>query len=181
GGGGDGDAALLFLLHVVHDRRAVVNLADLVRHAGVEEDSFGRGRLPRVDVRRDADVPIALDGRRAWHGQCPRALLPAAVREGLVGLRHATRVLALPHRGDAVEGTVDDALGGRLLAVLHDDVHELGKHLVVELRVREDGADRSLSSTGHVYPLTLRALGAVLGASLLALGDAGTVERATDG
>src|SRR5437764_11972487 len=32
-----------------------------------------------------------------------------------------------------------------------------------------------------LYPLTLRALGAVLGASLLALGDAGTVERATDG
>src|SRR6266853_6662761 len=51
--------------------------------------------------------------------------------------------------GDALERPVDDAFGGGLLAVLHDDVHELGKHLVVELRVREDGADRSLSSTGH--------------------------------
>jgi len=51
--------------------------------------------------------------------------------------------------GNAVERSVDDAFGGGLLAVLHDDVHEFGKHLVVELRVREDRADRSLSSTGH--------------------------------
>jgi hypothetical protein len=69
GGRRDGDAALLFLLHVVHDGRAVVDLADLVRDAGVEKDALGRGRLPRVDVRGDADVPIALDGRRACHGQ----------------------------------------------------------------------------------------------------------------
>src|SRR5438105_4267080 len=43
--------------------------------------------------------------------------------------------------GDALERSVDDTFGGGLLAVLHDDVHELGKHLVGELRVREDGAD----------------------------------------
>ena len=94
GGGGDGDAALLFLLHVVHHGRAVMHLADLVRDAGVEQDALGRRRLPRVDVRGDADVPIALDGRRACHdsislrltsgsgrrpcwpppcGECPRA------------------------------------------------------------------------------------------------------------
>src|SRR5262249_28719514 len=51
--------------------------------------------------------------------------------------------------GDAVEGAVDDALGGGLLAALHDDVHELGKHLVVELRVRQDAADRCLGTTRH--------------------------------
>src|SRR5579863_8107124 len=51
--------------------------------------------------------------------------------------------------GNTVERAVNDALGGGLLAALHDDVHELGKHLVVELRVRKDAADRSLSSTGH--------------------------------
>ena len=67
GGGGDGDAALLLLLHVVHHGRAVMNLTDLVRHAGVEKDALGRRRLPRVDVRGDTDVPIALDGRRACH------------------------------------------------------------------------------------------------------------------
>ena len=69
GRGGDGDAALLLLLHVVHDGRAVVHLADLVRHARVEEDALGRRRLPGVDVRRDADVPITLNGRRACHGE----------------------------------------------------------------------------------------------------------------
>ena len=67
GGGGDGDAALLLLLHVVHHGRAVVDLADLVRDAGVEKDALGRGRLARVDVRGDADVPITLDGRRTCH------------------------------------------------------------------------------------------------------------------
>ena len=66
--GGDRDAALLLLLHVVHDRSAVVHLADLVRDAGVEKDALGRGRLPRVDVRGDADVPVSLDGRSTWHG-----------------------------------------------------------------------------------------------------------------
>ena len=67
--GGNGDAALLLLLHVVHHGRAVVDLADLVRDAGVKQDALGRGRLPRVDVRGDADVPITLDGRRACHSQ----------------------------------------------------------------------------------------------------------------
>ena len=64
-GGRDRDAAFLFLLHVVHDGRAVVDFTDLVRDARVEQDALGRGRLPGVDVRRDADVPIALDGRTA--------------------------------------------------------------------------------------------------------------------
>jgi hypothetical protein len=68
GRGGDGDAALLLLLHPVHGGGAVVDLADLVVHAGVEEDALGRGRLPGVDVRRDADVPITLDRCFACHG-----------------------------------------------------------------------------------------------------------------
>src|SRR2546429_10020813 len=84
--------------------------------------------------------------------------------------------------GNAVERAVDDALGGGLLAVLHDDVHELGKHLVVEFRVRENRADRSLGSTGHVwYPLGLRALRAVLGPALLALAHARAIQRAANG
>jgi hypothetical protein len=56
----DGDAALLFLLHPVHDGRAFVDLADLVRLTGVEEDPLGRGRLPGIDVGHDADVPVTL-------------------------------------------------------------------------------------------------------------------------
>ena len=65
--GSDRDAALLFLLHVVHDRSTVVHFADLVRNAGVEKDALGRGRLPRVDVRGDADVPVSLDGSCTGH------------------------------------------------------------------------------------------------------------------
>jgi hypothetical protein len=40
-----------------------VHLADLVRDTGVEQDAFGRGRLAGVDVRGNADIPIALDWR----------------------------------------------------------------------------------------------------------------------
>jgi len=48
---------------------------------------------------------------------------------------------------NTIDRTVDDALGSRLLAALHDDVHELGEHVVVELGVRQDVADRGLSTT----------------------------------
>jgi len=53
-------AALLLLLHPVHRRGAVVDLADLVDLLGVEEESLGHGRLARVDVRDDPDVPVSL-------------------------------------------------------------------------------------------------------------------------
>ena len=55
-GGGDGDAALLLLLHPVHRRGALVDLTDLVVDAGVVEDPLGRRGLARVDVRHDPDV-----------------------------------------------------------------------------------------------------------------------------
>src|SRR6266568_2545946 len=67
-GGGDGDAALALLLHPVHDGGALMDLANLVRDAGVEEDSLGRGRLTGIDVRHDADVSVALEGGDTGHG-----------------------------------------------------------------------------------------------------------------
>ena len=69
-GGGDGDAALALLLHVIGRGVAVVHLADLVRHAGVIEDPLGRGRLARVDMRGDADVADLVE-RRDRHGEPP--------------------------------------------------------------------------------------------------------------
>ena len=63
----DGDATFLLLFHPVHHGRAVVHLADLVRQSGVEQHTFGRRRLPRVDVGDDADVPVAADGSAASH------------------------------------------------------------------------------------------------------------------
>jgi hypothetical protein len=68
GSRGDRDAALLLLLHVIHDGGAVMHFADLVRNAGVEKDALGRRRLAGVDVRRDTDVTVALDRSSAWHG-----------------------------------------------------------------------------------------------------------------
>ena len=56
GSGGDRDATLLLLLHPVHGRRALVDLAELVRAARIEEDALGRRRLAGVDVRHDPDV-----------------------------------------------------------------------------------------------------------------------------
>ena len=55
-GGRDRDAALLLLLHPVHRRRALVDLAHLVGAAGVVEDALGRRRLAGVDVGHDPDV-----------------------------------------------------------------------------------------------------------------------------
>ena len=62
GGGGDGDPPLLLLVHPVHDGAAVVDLADLVRDAGVEQDALGRGGLARVDMRHDPDVADLFQG-----------------------------------------------------------------------------------------------------------------------
>src|SRR6185295_9278684 len=71
GGRRDRDAALLFLLHPVHRGRAVVHFTDLVVHTGVVKDALGRRGLAGVDVRRDADVAIALDGGLAGHDGTP--------------------------------------------------------------------------------------------------------------
>ncbi len=59
-GGGrrrDRDAALALLDHPVHLRGALVDLAELVGLARVVEDPLGRGRLARVDMGHDPDVP----------------------------------------------------------------------------------------------------------------------------
>jgi hypothetical protein len=44
-----------------------MDLTDLVGHAGVVEDAFGHGRLARVNVGNDADVPNAFDVDWAGH------------------------------------------------------------------------------------------------------------------
>src|SRR5262249_27469914 len=66
-GRGDGDAALLLLLHPVHGGGAIVDFADLMRLAGVVEDALGRGGLAGVDVRHDTDVAVLGDRGGAGH------------------------------------------------------------------------------------------------------------------
>jgi hypothetical protein len=54
--GGDRDAALLLLLHPVHHRGSLVDLAHLVGATRVVENPLGGRGLPGVDVRHDPDV-----------------------------------------------------------------------------------------------------------------------------
>ncbi len=63
----DRDAALALLLHPVHDGRAVVHLAHLVRDARVEKDAFGGRGLAGINVGTDADVAIPVDWSSSWH------------------------------------------------------------------------------------------------------------------
>ena len=53
---GDRDPTLLLLLHPVHRSTPVMYFTDLVGKTRVEEDTFGRGRLPGIDVSHDADI-----------------------------------------------------------------------------------------------------------------------------
>ena len=56
GGGGDGDPALAFLVHVIGGGIAFMHFTDLVGLAGVIQDAFRRGGLARVNMRGDADI-----------------------------------------------------------------------------------------------------------------------------
>jgi hypothetical protein len=58
--GGDGNAALLLLLHPVHGRSTLVHLANTVRNARIKEDALGRRRLAGVNVRHDPDVSATI-------------------------------------------------------------------------------------------------------------------------
>ena len=66
-GGGDADAAFLFLRHPVGGRLAVVDLADAVGASGEIEHSLRGGGLAGIDVRDDSYVA---DGRHGvpWDG-----------------------------------------------------------------------------------------------------------------
>ena len=65
GRGGDGDTALLLLLHPVHGGSTLVHLTDLVGLTGVVEDALGGGGLAGVNVRHDTDVAVLVDGHIA--------------------------------------------------------------------------------------------------------------------
>jgi len=55
------------LLHPVHGGRAIVHFTDFVVHAGIEKNALGRGGLAGVDVRRNTDIAVALNGGIASH------------------------------------------------------------------------------------------------------------------
>src|SRR3954454_17561483 len=81
---------------------------------------------------------------------------------------------------DLGHGAVDDAFGGRLLALVHQAVHELGEDDITILGVRQDFALLSGVTTGHGALSLLRPLRAVLRTALLAVLHALGIERAAD-
>ena len=68
GSGGDGNAALAFLWHPVHDGGAEVYLSNLVGTAGNEEHTLGDRGLTGVNVSDESDIsdPFYREGLR--HG-----------------------------------------------------------------------------------------------------------------
>src|SRR2546425_7322644 len=90
----DRDAALLLLHHPVHRRGAFVNLADLVRPAGVVQDPLGRRRLARVDMGHDADVARLLQGVLPFHVPSPAFSAIRDMRRG--GAACAPLLLPVP-------------------------------------------------------------------------------------
>src|SRR5471030_2595850 len=82
---------------------------------------------------------------------------------------------------DHPERAIDDALGGGLLAVIHDRVHELRNDDVPELRIRVHFTLFSRMATRHlVYSRLFRTLRAVLRTALLTVLDALGIEDAAE-
>jgi len=60
--------AFLLLLHPVHGRRAVMDFADFMVDAGIEQNAFRGGGFAGVDVRANADIAVALYRCFSGHG-----------------------------------------------------------------------------------------------------------------
>src|SRR6185312_4154191 len=61
------------------------------------------------------------------------------------------RVFAAGFFLDLLERTVDDALGDRFFAALHDHVHEFGEFDIAVLGIRQDFTFRDFATTWHFF------------------------------
>ena len=96
GGGSNGNAAFLFLFHVVGGCRTVMYLTQFVCQTGVEQDTFGRGGFTGVNVSRNTDVAVQADGGFASH-LIILSRLETEVRECFVGFCHTVHFFAFFH------------------------------------------------------------------------------------
>lgn len=62
---------------------------------------------------------------------------------------HFKRILA-PLGGDDLESTINNTLGNRLLAALHDGIYKLGDFDITELRIRQNVTLGYFTTTGHI-------------------------------
>jgi hypothetical protein len=58
---GNGDTPLLLLHHPIHYRGAIVNFPDSMGYPCIIKHAFRGSRLPGIDMRHDADIPVALN------------------------------------------------------------------------------------------------------------------------
>ena len=108
----DRDAVLLLLGDVVHVGTAIVDLADAVVGAGVEQDPLGERGLAGIDVCGDADVAHSVEvWRRELLGLGHDSLL--ARRSGLTGSRQRRRICMTPAARHARDGLRRGARGRR--------------------------------------------------------------------
>src|SRR5690606_25042508 len=96
---GDGDAALLLLLHPVGGGGAFVGLTHLVGQACVKQNPLGGRGLACVYVSGNPDIAVAANWCLAWHDVGPQTSieLETVVRECLVRFGHPMHVFTLLH------------------------------------------------------------------------------------
>ena len=76
--------------------------------------------------------------------------------EAIDGAQALKRQMQYFKFADLLQRTVDDALGDRLLARFHDDVHELGKVNIAKFWVRENFTFRDFATTWHFFTSLLQ-------------------------
>src|SRR5262249_5561480 len=64
-------------------------------------------------------------------------------------LEHFQRIAALGLTLNLVQSTINDLFGGRLFAVIHQDVHKFGNQNFAELRIRENFTFFCATTTSH--------------------------------
>src|SRR5258707_2021769 len=138
---------------LLHRRAAILRgIADLARQAlfhGVLRTAARRADQPAYGQRLTA-VGAHLDGNLVGRtADAPRANLDGGADIGQRLVENAQRILAAA-LGNAVEGAVDDRLGGRLLALIHHAVDELCDDVIAELGVRQDFTLVSGTATRHL-------------------------------
>jgi hypothetical protein len=65
---GNGNAALLLLLHPIHRRRAIMHFADFIGFACVKQNAFGGRGFTGVNMRHNTNVAISIEWMAACHG-----------------------------------------------------------------------------------------------------------------
>ena len=109
-----------------------MNLTNLVRQTGVEQNALGGRGFTRVHVGNNTDVAVTIDRSLTSHDSVLRLRLAdgglkTEVRESLVGFGHTVHVFTLLHRIALALSSIDDltcqALTHGLLTTVTGVVH----------------------------------------------------------